>query len=325
MAYTKTIWNNDTTPAISADNLNKIEDGIKSVDTAIEGHLVNVAPSVDDDYKVNFLKGKNLIPINPNDMIFNRYIDNSGNFVSTSSGNYYGSDIYINFSNYAGKTITLSEGLELAYYDTSKTFISLINRTADRTQLVPNNCGYIRIDCWKDNVNTIQIELGSTATTYEPYITPTINVDGDEIYNQQYCNVLINDDLTITSQSSTYSSKKVLFDKIVNVGNFSLNDNSIVIGKNINKVLVSLNMNIYNAVDNHFYNPTIKLYRNGSKIDQINCPRYLRNTQGSYSVSPSILEVQENDIIFCDIQIGTASETFKVSKNGTNIFVQKLN
>lgn len=29
MSYTKTQWVNDTTPAINANNLNKIEDGIK--------------------------------------------------------------------------------------------------------------------------------------------------------------------------------------------------------------------------------------------------------------------------------------------------------
>ena len=35
MAYTKTVWVNDSKPAINADNLNKIELGIEANDTAI--------------------------------------------------------------------------------------------------------------------------------------------------------------------------------------------------------------------------------------------------------------------------------------------------
>lgn len=36
MAYTKTVWVNDSKPAINADNLNKIELGIEANDAAIE-------------------------------------------------------------------------------------------------------------------------------------------------------------------------------------------------------------------------------------------------------------------------------------------------
>lgn len=35
MAYTKTIWSNDTTPAVNATNLNKIENGIFNNDDLI--------------------------------------------------------------------------------------------------------------------------------------------------------------------------------------------------------------------------------------------------------------------------------------------------
>ena len=35
MAYTKTVWENDTLPAINATNLNNIEDGIEDVDTRV--------------------------------------------------------------------------------------------------------------------------------------------------------------------------------------------------------------------------------------------------------------------------------------------------
>ena len=62
MAYNRTNWQdlpNQTTP-INATNLNKIEQGIYDA-TYVNG--VNVGSSVDSDYKVNFIKGKNLMQI----------------------------------------------------------------------------------------------------------------------------------------------------------------------------------------------------------------------------------------------------------------------
>lgn len=41
MAYTKTVWVNDEKPAINADNLNKIEQGIEDVQTAVSTETTN--------------------------------------------------------------------------------------------------------------------------------------------------------------------------------------------------------------------------------------------------------------------------------------------
>jgi len=43
MAYTKTVWVNDSKPAINADNLNKIELGIEANDTAITENTEAIA------------------------------------------------------------------------------------------------------------------------------------------------------------------------------------------------------------------------------------------------------------------------------------------
>lgn len=40
MAYTKTEWVNDSVPAINATNLNKIEQGIKDIDTEVTNNCV---------------------------------------------------------------------------------------------------------------------------------------------------------------------------------------------------------------------------------------------------------------------------------------------
>ena len=123
------------------------------------------------NYEDKFIRtsGKNILPFNASDLTINQYISSSNGSEQTStSGNFYGSFEYINF-NYGGKTITLSDGLEVAFYDTSKTFISYVGRLLERTQIVPSNCKYIRIDCYKDNINNIQINLGDTLLPYEPY------------------------------------------------------------------------------------------------------------------------------------------------------------
>lgn len=177
MAYTKTIWNNDTTPAISADNLNKIENGIESVDNAIEGHLVNVAPSVDEDYKVNFLKGKNILN--------ETFVTGIG--LDTSSGNTYSANnrASTNFVEVKPNTEYTISGCTLVVvccYSSSQSFLGYVTTTTFTTL---NDTKFIRICVNSNNsYSNTMLELGSTATTYEPYITPTINVDGDDIYSE---------------------------------------------------------------------------------------------------------------------------------------------
>ena len=59
------------------------------------------------------------------------------------------------------------------------------------------------------------IQKGSTATTYEPYVTPSINVNGEEIYSKPV--VLFNnanglfDDITLTDSKSNYSKLEIYF------------------------------------------------------------------------------------------------------------------
>ena len=43
MAYTKTVWVNNQAPAINADNLNKIEQGIFDTDAGVAAANSNVA------------------------------------------------------------------------------------------------------------------------------------------------------------------------------------------------------------------------------------------------------------------------------------------
>lgn len=142
---------NDTDDRI--DNLTKT-----AIDTTLDGH----------DEEVVLIKSKNILPLNSGDLIFNKYIDTSTGVINSStSGNYYASEKYISFSKYAGKTITLSQGLEIAYYKKDMSFTKIVGRNDNRTQVLPNDIEYIRIDCYKDNINSMQINLGDTLLPYE--------------------------------------------------------------------------------------------------------------------------------------------------------------
>lgn len=50
MAYTKTNWVNEGPPAISADNLNNIEDGVEANDIRVTDHASRIATLETNDY-----------------------------------------------------------------------------------------------------------------------------------------------------------------------------------------------------------------------------------------------------------------------------------
>lgn len=127
-------------------------------------------------YKIKSAKtglpaGKNLLKIKTSDLIANRYINAAtGEITSSATGNYDASTEYAIFVMFAGETVTFSDGLEVAFYKSDKTFIKYIDRNKNRTQVVPDDCYYIRIDVYKINRDTMQIEKGSEQTSYEPFI-----------------------------------------------------------------------------------------------------------------------------------------------------------
>jgi hypothetical protein len=73
-----------------------------------------------------------------------------------------------------------------AWYDNSKNFISYFTMSSvisDGNLSVPANAVYVRFSVVELNINTAQLEAGSTATTYEPYsnICPITGHTGVEL------------------------------------------------------------------------------------------------------------------------------------------------
>lgn len=134
-----------------------------------------------DGRRVWFEKGKNLFN---KDTITNGYrLDESG-IPSSSASNEFTSDFisvkpstqYVR--NYGGT----SPYTRTCFYDSSKTLISKDDE--HQTFTTPSNARFLRFSEYTINLNEMQVEEGSTATTYEPYVEPSINVDEDLWYKK---------------------------------------------------------------------------------------------------------------------------------------------
>lgn len=110
--------------------------------------------------------GKNLF--DKNNIIAGKYIDANGNFVNDNN-NYIGDFIQINndFSYYVSGG--LGQGIRVAYYDIDKNFISRELFVSNKTISIVNNAKYVRLSSYNSNLDTLQLEKGSVATSYEPY------------------------------------------------------------------------------------------------------------------------------------------------------------
>lgn len=182
MAYNKTVWKNNEAPKINATNLNKMENGIAN------------AVETDSIARVNNVVSRNLF--NFYDM-FNALFEQNGGTVSISdtSITYTSSvaDGYITsvgkMNITAGKTYTLSlqtsqtsfdQRIYAYFYDSADNVqfqeLGLANQNNAMTFTVPANIVSmrLRIGVYGEGNQTtfsqIQIEEGSIATGYAPYL-----------------------------------------------------------------------------------------------------------------------------------------------------------
>ena len=156
--------------------------GTKYTDT------INVGLGVDSRSRVNVLHSKNL---------FDGKLE-LGNFNNTTGTKIDASNLYRNVNKIPVKPNTtytfsidgVSQKYCLFYYTNAQTFISYDFNLTTGTFTTPANCYFLNFRCfggdYTDNYANldVQLEEGSTATSYEPYITPSINVDGEEIYSK---------------------------------------------------------------------------------------------------------------------------------------------
>ena len=93
------------------------------------------------------------------------------------------------------------------YYDAYKNYISGINISGSdnisASFTTPSSCAYIRINVHNDHLNDCQLELGSTASAYEPYQGTSVTIDLDGTRYGGTLNVLTGE-MTVDMVSVTF-------------------------------------------------------------------------------------------------------------------------
>lgn len=177
MAYTKTNWQNlpnQTTP-INATNLNNIENGIKTNDDKLLGNKPMGSIVVDN------VSCKNMF--NENYYASGILISDTGAETSTSAWN---TSYYIEVNSSTTYTIsytgTVSAPIRVSYYNSSKTFISRITPDANPYSFTtPSNAKYVRISFASSGISNIQLEAGTTTTTYTKYKNFGLTIEAKQI------------------------------------------------------------------------------------------------------------------------------------------------
>ena len=177
-----TNWENlpSTNTPINDENLNKISAGI-----------VNIGTSVDSSYKTNILHSKNLFDKNNANIVY-------GSFSSTDAISPYNTNVksvYISCKLNTTYTISKTNATSRFRVGTTSTIPAsgvsvsdVITNDGGTTITITTNSSakFLIIYYWNSSdstdivLNSLQIELGSTATTYEAFVPNSIYVNGNK-------------------------------------------------------------------------------------------------------------------------------------------------
>ena len=160
-----------------------------------EPYTGEYSPSENYPQPIKTVTGENnLIISNKNlfdkdNIIEGKYIDNSGNLVDDTN-NFVGNYIPINANETYYCSTTSTDARRIVYYDSSKTYISRTVTVSNGTLTIPSNAKYVRLSCYNNALNTLQLEKGTSATSYVAHQEQTYPVylgniellDNEKIY-----------------------------------------------------------------------------------------------------------------------------------------------
>lgn len=273
MAYSKTNWVNENEPALNADNLNKIETGIEDNSLQLEsyGRIINelnapekwvsvgtTAPT--DGRRVWFKKGENLFDASTIVAGDIKGVDSTKRLSSRQAlwlkeGTY-------TFSTTQGSPLRYAISVQDVGVPPLNSYPStyILNsgwQTASTYTFTLQSPGYVVVSFSKENNAGItiselssfsyQLEKGSTATTYTPYIKPSINVDEELLYqkpvvlwtNPNPTSAFASQTITLNDSLANYSYYEVLYK--------TYKDENI--GYNTGKIPTNWGTNIYGMVN----------------------------------------------------------------------------
>ena len=192
---------------VKADDMNEIKQVVNENDDKFLTNGLNVSNEVDEDYRVNFLKSNNLFDISNlkdlNNIASISSISNGVKCTNNSGGNTMILLVVKDVSNYVGKTFTFkanwtgSAGIVLGLCDanggnriqgavgsTSGQSISYTIPTLGTAKYLYARLTIGQTQNDSANFTNIMLNEGNTALPYEPYVTPSIIVDNEEIYSK---------------------------------------------------------------------------------------------------------------------------------------------
>ena len=188
---------------------------VELFDIPKKAHQVNVATSVDTDYKVNMIKTKNLFDVNNSKI--GVLISDQG--VESSNSNWNLVNDYIEVKPNSQITISCQTEqipqFKVYEYNSSFDWVQRqdYNSGLSNTFTLSATTKYIRIGYRNDRaITNIQVEKGSTATEYTPFINNQINVD-----NEKY-----SDTINVGAEEDSRSKVNVLYSKNINTSEIEL-------------------------------------------------------------------------------------------------------
>lgn len=197
----------DTTLKMSLDPSTLSQDGTPTPDSPEDIHTISGSNKV-------VVNGKNLF--NKNNIKVGYRFGSDGDYYADAG--YNATNYYINVK--PSTTYSTSWGIQtvqcVCTYDINKIFIRRISSYSTSFTTDANEY-FIRACVNDNNLATAQIEVGSTATTYQPYISQEADIDLDTI---EYCKIGNYEDKFIRN------SGKNLFDKTIEQGGISTSDGS---------------------------------------------------------------------------------------------------
>ena len=215
-------WNNlpkiTTTPGTSQSINNTIEAPMR-IELGSTELTQDATPTPSSPQAVHTITGENNIIVcgknlfNKNDIVNGKWLNTDDGHESSNAS--YGHSNYIlidsNNSYYLSGMLSGSgTNPGACFYDINKTFISGVknnNATSILYNNIPANAKYIQISFLLADLDTIQLEKGSTATTYEPYKGNSyeVNLGKNKLVFPQYNLTAINTGGTWDYNKYTYN------------------------------------------------------------------------------------------------------------------------
>ncbi len=244
------------------------------------------------------------------------YIDANGEIIPTEENN-YASD-FINISGL--KKLSINNGLNVAFYDINKSFISRINIPNKYEVEIPEKACYVRISTKYPNACMVGKNLPENSVIpYNYYESEHLNITLSQIKESDYISYkieaineilknayspnIINDFYTNISGNMTANNSYITYHKIDTIPNSTIFVNTFFIDSPV-IVFYDKNENIINTINNDGNSSNFK--------------RILKTPNNAKSISIPCLKSNQSDFAYFQLVNGTIPDVQKILDDNIN-------